>query len=313
MNAILAPPRPSEKIQFQLWAYKIKHWIRHGLAEFICLTVAAACLFPLVWMIASSLKTQSTVFSDMSLLGFASALAQLLRSLDAGPFRPVFFQQHPLHSRRGPRRHLDRVHGRLCFFPAGISGTQCDVHHHHLDDDDPDSRILHRAVRGAEQAGADRYAPGLILPQINGGLALGVFLLKTFFDKLPPDLEDAARIDGCNKFQVYWHVAMPLAKPAVAVLRFLTRGRLERISAGPPGLLGSVVHAAAARAHGLSRVAYHGIPAFHGGNHDFDLAHRFALFCHAALYRGRYYCRCDKNLADIPSSCRKITKNGFWP
>lgn len=59
---------------------------------------------------------------------------------------------------------------------------------------------------------------GYILPQINGGLALGIFLLKTFFDKLPQDLEDAARIDGCNKFQVYRHVAMPLAKPAVAVL-----------------------------------------------------------------------------------------------
>ena len=59
---------------------------------------------------------------------------------------------------------------------------------------------------------------GYILPQINGGLALGIFLLKTFFDKLPQDLEDAARIDGWNKFQVYRHVAMPLAKPAVAVL-----------------------------------------------------------------------------------------------
>ncbi len=59
---------------------------------------------------------------------------------------------------------------------------------------------------------------GYILPQINGGLALGIFFLKTFFDKLPQDLEDAARIDGCNKFQVYRHVAMPLAKPAVAVL-----------------------------------------------------------------------------------------------
>src|SRR5437016_7014618 len=63
----IAPDRPTEKFQFQVWVYKIEHWVRHGVAEILCATVAAACLFPLVWMVASSLKTQSTVFSDMSL------------------------------------------------------------------------------------------------------------------------------------------------------------------------------------------------------------------------------------------------------
>jgi multiple sugar transport system permease protein/raffinose/stachyose/melibiose transport system permease protein len=59
---------------------------------------------------------------------------------------------------------------------------------------------------------------GYILPQINGGLALGIFLLKTFFDDLPKELEDSARIDGCGRFRVYWHIALPLARPALAVL-----------------------------------------------------------------------------------------------
>lgn len=59
---------------------------------------------------------------------------------------------------------------------------------------------------------------GYILPQINGGLALGIFLLKTFFDDLPKELEESARIDGCGRLRVYWHIALPLAKPAIAVL-----------------------------------------------------------------------------------------------
>ncbi|MCP4482716.1 MAG: carbohydrate ABC transporter permease [bacterium] len=63
---------------------------------------------------------------------------------------------------------------------------------------------------------------GYILPQINGGLAMGIFMLKTFFDKMPKDLEDAAKIDGCNKFGIYWHVALPLAKQAIAVLVIFT-------------------------------------------------------------------------------------------
>jgi len=59
---------------------------------------------------------------------------------------------------------------------------------------------------------------GYILAMINVGLSLSIFLLKTFFDKLPKDLEDAGRIDGCSKFGIYWHVAMPMARPALAVV-----------------------------------------------------------------------------------------------
>jgi len=47
---------------------------------------------------------------------------------------------------------------------------------------------------------------------------MGIFLIKTFFDKMPKDLEDAGRIDGCTKFGIYWHIALPLAKPALAVV-----------------------------------------------------------------------------------------------
>jgi len=59
---------------------------------------------------------------------------------------------------------------------------------------------------------------GYILCLINVGLSFSIFLLKTFFDKMPKELEDAARIDGCNRLGVYWHVALPLAKPAIAVI-----------------------------------------------------------------------------------------------
>jgi multiple sugar transport system permease protein/raffinose/stachyose/melibiose transport system permease protein len=59
---------------------------------------------------------------------------------------------------------------------------------------------------------------GYILCMINVGLSTSIFLLKTFFDKLPKELEDAARIDGCSKLGIWWHVALPLAKPVLAVV-----------------------------------------------------------------------------------------------
>jgi len=59
---------------------------------------------------------------------------------------------------------------------------------------------------------------GYILAMINVGLSTSIFLLKTFFDKMPHELEDAARIDGCSKLGLWWHVALPLAKPVLAVV-----------------------------------------------------------------------------------------------
>jgi len=59
---------------------------------------------------------------------------------------------------------------------------------------------------------------GYILCMINVGLSMSILLLKTFFDKISPDLEDAARIDGCGRFGIWWHIALPLARPALAVV-----------------------------------------------------------------------------------------------
>jgi len=59
---------------------------------------------------------------------------------------------------------------------------------------------------------------GYILCMINVGLSFSIYLLKTFFDRMPPVLEDAARIDGCSKLGIWRNVALPLAKPAIAVI-----------------------------------------------------------------------------------------------
>ncbi len=56
----------------------------------------------------------------------------------------------------------------------------------------------------------------LIVPGLFG--AFGVFLLRQWFNGLPVELEDAARIDGCNPWQIFWRVALPLATPALAAL-----------------------------------------------------------------------------------------------
>lgn len=57
---------------------------------------------------------------------------------------------------------------------------------------------------------------GLILPGVFS--AFGTFLLRQFFLTIPRELEEAAFIDGASHWTVYWHIILPLAKPALATL-----------------------------------------------------------------------------------------------
>jgi len=60
----------------------------------------------------------------------------------------------------------------------------------------------------------------LIVPGLTN--IFGVFLIKQFFETVPPDLEDAARIDGAGYFEIYWRIMLPLAGPVIATLVILT-------------------------------------------------------------------------------------------
>jgi len=57
----------------------------------------------------------------------------------------------------------------------------------------------------------------LTVPSFFGG-AFSIFLLRQFFMALPNDLSDAARLDGCGEFGIYWRIVMPLAKPALVTV-----------------------------------------------------------------------------------------------
>lgn len=54
------------------------------------------------------------------------------------------------------------------------------------------------------------------------GNAFNIFLLRQFMKGIPRDLEDAAKIDGCNVWQIYWNVILPLIKPTLACIAIFT-------------------------------------------------------------------------------------------
>ncbi len=68
---------------------------------------------------------------------------------------------------------------------------------------------------------SDSYLP-LTVPFFFGGGAFNIFLLRQFFRTLPPELADAARIDGCDELGIYWRIFIPLAKPALITVGIFT-------------------------------------------------------------------------------------------
>jgi len=67
----------------------------------------------------------------------------------------------------------------------------------------------------------DTFKP-LVVPAFLGGGAFNIFLLRQFFLGIPREIADAARIDGCSEFRIYWNIMIPLAKPALATVAIMT-------------------------------------------------------------------------------------------
>lgn len=59
---------------------------------------------------------------------------------------------------------------------------------------------------------------GLFYVYVGFGISYGILILRGFFKGIPKDIDEAAYIDGCTRWQMFWRILLPIAKPAVATL-----------------------------------------------------------------------------------------------
>lgn len=62
---------------------------------------------------------------------------------------------------------------------------------------------------------------GIVVLYVAFTIPSGIFILTGFFKAIPHEIEEAALIDGCSAFEIYWRIVLPLAKPALATIVIL--------------------------------------------------------------------------------------------
>lgn len=198
--------------------YKAKRITLNILIHLFLISVAVTCLYPLLWMISSSFKTQEMIFTDISLIPREFHFENYVNALREGGFgrsflnsvfytTSVVFGIVVISSMAAYAFARFRFPGKNLMFFTFMAAMMIPI---------PGSFVALYVLLNKLHL---RNTPiGYILCMINVGLSTSIFLLKTFFDKMPKELEDAARIDGCSKLGIWWHVALPLAKPVLAVV-----------------------------------------------------------------------------------------------
>lgn len=188
-----------------------------GIHIFLIATVIT-CLFPLFWMVRSSLMSLDTIFTDKSLVPASLNFGNYIKAWVEGGFGVyllnsiiytvcVVFAIVIISSLAAFAFSRLKFPGKNLFFFMFLAAMMIPL---------PGSFVPLYVLM--TKLGLANTRIGYMLCMINVGLSMSIFLLKAFFDKMSPDLEDAARIDGCNKLGIWRHVALPLAKPAIAVI-----------------------------------------------------------------------------------------------
>jgi multiple sugar transport system permease protein len=205
-----APPRPAAPARVRKIVYSV-------LLAGLCLLV----LVPFVWMISSSLKHDNQVFTvptqwiprefvwsnyvdiwtQIPMLAYLRNSAFLAITISFLQVLTGSFAAYGFAKLRFP--------GRDWLFLAYLATIAVPWQAYMI----PQYLIM-------EQVGLVNTHLSIILLQAFG--AFGVFLMRQYYQSIPDELIEAARIDGLSEYRIWWRIMLPLSRPAIASLGLLT-------------------------------------------------------------------------------------------
>jgi ABC-type glycerol-3-phosphate transport system permease component len=201
---------------------RIQRWI----TILILLFIALLMLLPFAWLVSSSLKTQNNVFEyPPQWIPYPMQFQNYADALTYKPFG-LYFRNTLIIVLLNVTAVVTssslcaygfariRFRGREFWFGIVIATILL-----------PNVILLvPQFIIFTHLGWVDTFLP-LTVPMFFGGGAFNIFLLRQFFRTIPEELADAARIDGCSEFGIYWRIMLPLSRPAlitVGIFTFLT-------------------------------------------------------------------------------------------
>jgi len=186
-------------------------------ATFVLLPICALMVFPFVWLILTSLREQNTVFAGPF----------FPKSLTFGAYPRAWTSiEFPLHFWNSLWITSVTVVGVLIF--ASLSGYAF------AKLDFPFKNVLYLLLLTTlmmpgtaliiplylelKSLGLLNTQAGLLVLYVSGSAPFSMFLMRAFFQTLPDELVEAARVDGSSEFTIFLRVILPLARPGIATV-----------------------------------------------------------------------------------------------
>lgn len=195
--------------------------LHHLLIHIILLAGVTVMLIPLIWMLSSSLKPVSDLYlfppkwipNPVQWHNYAEAVTAIpfLRYLGNTVVVTTFAIAGKVLSVSLVAFAFARLRwwGRDVLFLIMLSTLMLP----------PQVTLIPQFILFKQLGWIDTFLP-LIVPDFFGGPFL-TFLMRQFYMTIPRDLDDAARIDGCSSFGVYWRIILPQSAPAIAAVVIL--------------------------------------------------------------------------------------------
>ncbi|MCD2172467.1 carbohydrate ABC transporter permease [Rhizobium sp. C4] len=181
--------------------------------------IAASCvmLYPLFWLLSASVKPENEIFTSLSLWPTVFQFDNYTKGWNALPMSfSVFYINSAIVTGLSVIGNLLscsfaayafarlRFNGRNFFFALMMLTLMIPYH----------VVLIPQYVEFLKLGWVNTYLP-LIVPKFLASDVFFVFLMIQFFRQLPRELDEAAEIDGCSPFKIYWRIILPLSLPAM--------------------------------------------------------------------------------------------------
>jgi raffinose/stachyose/melibiose transport system permease protein len=196
----------------------VSGWWQYAIAIFF----AAIFGFPLAWMIYSSLKPSSEILKHIWDFPANPSFQSYTALFNGAPFGVYYrnsiimtFISVPIvtltSAMAGYAFARVRFPLRTPIFYMFLAGTMIPIHVTLI----PLFVLMHNiGLLGSVAA--------MVLPFVGFSLPVSIFILRGFFEQIPLEIEEAARIDGCSTAHIFWRIVLPLARPALVTVIVLS-------------------------------------------------------------------------------------------